>query len=85
MTHISDDVRATLTRYGFTVQPDGTFRRAIATGGTFGTGCQLVRLDASGRWLERVDGWGTVEVDTDLRRWPNDPAGALEAIGVTSD
>ena len=84
MTHISQQVANLLLQRGFKRDSSGSYRRATATGGTFGTGCLIVRMDDSGRWLERVDGWGTVEIDTDLRRWPGDPVGALEAIGATA-
>lgn len=50
---------------------DGTLTaiRMAPTGGAFGRQVQTLQLDSGGRYLERVDGWGTVLRDVDLRNY----------------
>lgn len=54
----------------------------FAPAGTISDGTRLVRLTIcpAGRYLERVDGWGNVEKDVDLRVWKNDPEGAIRRV-----
>jgi len=82
--HISDQVAAALLTKGFSLS-HGTYVRLIenyAPAGSFSAGARRVVLaiDASGRWLERQDGWGRIEKDVDLRDYTNDPDGAITAV-----
>lgn len=77
--HISERVAWHLESDGWEVHlSDGSMRaiRIAETGGAFGATCQTLQIDSGGRWLERVDGWGTVERDVDLRNYTN-PADAV--------
>lgn len=69
--HISDKVKAELVKRGFefarVLDNDAYYSRTVATGGAFGRTVETVRMDSTGRWLERVDGWNAVERDVDLR------------------
>jgi hypothetical protein len=86
--HISDLVTVELVTQGFTpvagIRHVVTFeRRAPVTAayeGALGTTIlQTITVDKTGRWLSRVDGWGTVLNDVDLRRY-NRTGGAPAAI-----
>lgn len=50
--------------------------------GTISDGTRLVTLTICerGRYLSRVDGWGKVELDVDLRDFPNEPHRAIDAV-----
>lgn len=77
--HIFDQVAEALKADGW--RRDGLiFKKRQATGGAFGVAYTILRMDGTGRWLERVDGWGAVERDVDLRNFPNDPRGAIAAV-----
>lgn len=78
--HISDEVQAVLIQRGFRTSNDATFRRTIATGGAFGSTTQIVQIDPTGRWLERVDGWGNVERDCDLRDYAGRASAAVDHV-----
>lgn len=74
--HISEQIAAALIAARFTARPikDGIeYSARIAGAAEPGTVCpdgaRIIRitLDASGRWLASVDGWGNVLVDCDLR------------------
>jgi len=54
----------------------------FADAGQFSDGARVVRLalDERGRYLERLDGWGMVEKDVDLREFEGDPVGAVKAV-----
>jgi hypothetical protein len=75
--HIADQVTAELIKQGFTVKADGSFAKIVPTGGEFDRTTLTLRMDDSGRWLERINGWGTVEADADLRNFENNPIGAI--------
>jgi len=54
----------------------------VAPAGAFGPdGARklVLRLDEQGRYLERIDGWGKVEKDVDLREF-NEAAEAIAAV-----
>lgn len=55
---------------------------AAAGGDLVPNGARVLRftIDATGRWLARVDGWGAVESDCDLRRFSRDAGGALREV-----
>ena len=83
--HISDKILAELLRTGWRHKAKDTFTKRIegyAEAGTVSNGARIVTLemDATGRWLSRVDGWGKVEKDADLRNYQNDPRGAIDAV-----
>ena len=75
--HISDQVAAELTGRGFVVD-GGHFAKRLPTGGEFGFAKVFVTISDDGRWLSKVDGWGAVEKDCDLREFSN----AAKAIGA---
>ena len=77
--HISEQVHAYLIADGWWIC-GVKFNKIFATGGLFGRQIKTLQMDKTGRWLERVDGWGNVERDVDLRNFPNDPAGAIAAV-----
>lgn len=81
--HISEQVSATLVSDGWQ-QKHHTFKKLIpnfAAAGSLSNGDRVVTLtmSASGRWLERRDGWGKVERDVDLRNY-SDPKEAIKAV-----
>lgn len=78
--HISDEVMAVLIQRDFCTSDATTYKRTIATGGAFGRTTQIVQIDPTGRWLERVDGWGTVERDVDLRDYAGRAAAAVDHV-----
>ena len=78
--HISDEVRAVLIQRGFSTSDATTYKRIIATGGTFGRATQTVQIDPTGRWLERVDGWGAVQRDVDLRDYAGRASAAVDRV-----
>jgi len=41
----------------------------MPTGGMFGEAIVTLMMDQSGRWLERVNGWGETEREIDLREY----------------
>ena len=83
--HISDRVREALVQLGFTSADGASYSRKVegaAEAGTVSDGTRMVtlRIDAiTGRWLELVNGWGTVESDLDLRDY-SDPLLAIWAL-----
>jgi len=77
--HISARVSALLRADGWAVT-GWTFKKRAPTGGQFGFQIMTLRIDETGRWFERVDGWGKVERDVDLRNYENDPAGAIKVV-----
>jgi hypothetical protein len=79
MQHISEQVERELIAQGFK-RENGAWRKSVATNGVFGQSMIILQIDASGRWLEHVDGFGRVEKDVDLRDYANDPAGAIVAV-----
>ena len=78
--HISDEARDVLIQRGFSTSDATTYKRTIATGGAFGRTTQTARIDPTGRWLERVDGWGNVERDCDLRDYAGRPGDAVDSV-----
>ena len=78
--HISDEVRAVLIQRGFSTSDATTYKRHIATGGAIGRTLQTVQIDLSGRWLERVDGWGTIQTEVDLRDYTGRAAAAVDTV-----
>ena len=81
--HMADHVAKTLLEFGWRVETPGTYAKRIpcfADAGAFSDGTRVVRLriDDGGRWLERVDGWGHVERDVDLRDY-DAPRAAINA------
>lgn len=68
--HISDEVRAALIQRGFCTSDATTYKRTT----------QTARIDPTGRWLERVDGWGNVERDCDLRDYAGRAASAVDTV-----
>lgn len=86
MKHISEQVIDRLLQDGWTNSPGMVhFRKIIpnfAPAGTVSNGARSValRVCTDGRYIERHDGWGKVERDVDLRDYPNDPNGAIEAV-----
>ena len=82
--HISDRVAQALLADGWRIaalsrKGDMSYTRTIATGGAFGRATQTLSIDLTGRWLARLDGWGTVERDVDLRDH-TDPQAAIAAV-----
>lgn len=72
MLHISDHVAMTLLDFGWRNPEPNTYTKRIrcfAEPGALSDGTRLItlRLDETGRWLERLDGWGKVERSVDLR------------------
>lgn len=83
--HIGNRVEAALLTDGWDAIGPNTFRKRIEgfeDAGTVSDGARVITLemDDSGRWLSRTSGWGTIENDVDLRRFPNDPKGAIAAV-----
>lgn len=77
--HISEQISAVLVSQGWT-QKERTFTKSFATGGAFGSALKTLQICERGRWFERVDGWGAVEKDVDLRDFPNAPEAAIAAV-----
>ena len=70
--HISDKVKNQLHIDGWAINGDDEYQRLIANfsdAGHMSSGDRMVKLtiDATGRWFSRVDGWGKVVKDVDLR------------------
>lgn len=88
MTHISEQVAQELKILGWLVAHDeqGFVAQKMINGyetpGQMSNGTRLVTLeiDSTGRWFSRVDGWGKVIKDVDLRNFSNDPQGAIDEI-----
>lgn len=84
--HISEQVAAHLVSAGFTASqaPNGDTvytGTAGTSGGAFDRPVRAtLRVDATGRWLESVDGWGNVTRDTDLRNWAGRAAEAVAHV-----
>ena len=76
--HISDQVAAELTERGFVVVHD-RFEKRLPTSGEFGLAKVFVTISDNGRWLSKVDCWGAVEKDCDLREFSN-AAKAIDAV-----
>lgn len=80
---LGEEVQTGLATRGFE-QNGETFSKRIenfAEAGTVSDGARVVtlRLDDRQRYLERVDGFGKVEADVDLRRF-QDPDDAIDAV-----
>ena len=88
MTHISEQVAHELKILGWLVAHDeqGFVAQKMINGyeatGQLSNGTRLVTLeiDSTGRWLSRVDGWGKVIKDVDLRNFPDEPQGAIDEV-----
>lgn len=79
--HIAEQVTEALVADGWNNSNHSLiFKKRLPTGGAFGFQIMTLRIDNSGRWLERVDGWGNVERGVDLRDFPNDPVSAIETV-----
>lgn len=81
--HISEQIAERLTAMGFnrtSARNDALFTKHVKTGGAFGKSLVIIRIDQTGRWLDRIDGWGTVEQTCDTRDYPDDPKGAIDAV-----
>jgi hypothetical protein len=84
--HISEQVANELLRTGWNFDDRNcTASKRIegfANAGQLSNGSRIVtlRLDAQGRYLERIDGWGGVEKDVDLRNYANNPKAAIAAV-----
>lgn len=81
--HISDQVEAELVAQGW-MNHGEEFRKLvqdIEEAGALSDGRRVVRLVIcpKGRWLERVDGWGKVEREVDLRDY-TDAKAAIKAV-----
>lgn len=82
--HIKDRLETELEQQGWVrvicqFSDDLYFRKRVedfAPAGTLSSGARVmsVRMDVTGRWLERVDGWGKVEKGIDLREFWDHPA-----------
>lgn len=86
--HIVDSLAAAFAAIRFTARPisdgmeySGRVVGAAAGGDLVPNGARVLRftIDATGRWLARVDGWGAVESDCDLRWFGDDAGAALRA------
>lgn len=86
--HISEQITAALLGAGWkqTPNPDGgqVFQllvKGMAEAGSLSNGDRMVTLemDDTGRWLTLIDGFDATK-DVDLRRFPDDPAGAITAL-----
>lgn len=81
--HISEQIAAELVSQGFEIEAGSEgrcFRKALPTGGAFGSAVTRLELCERGRWLDRQDGWGHMEREIDLRNFSNDPTGAIKAV-----
>jgi hypothetical protein len=89
MAHISEKVVAALLADGWVLNARGggveRYQKRIVgaeSGGAMvpdGARVVNVQICAIGRWFERVDGWGKIEKDVDLRNFDN-PAAAIAAV-----
>lgn len=73
--HTSEKIAELLIEDGF-VFKNGEYSKlvnGVAEAGQLSDGARVVRITISedGRWLSRVDGWGEVEKDVDLRDYYN--------------
>ena len=83
--HIETQVKNELLNEGFIETAPSVFKCLIsgfAAAGTISNGERMVTLtiDETGRWFSRVDGWGKVERDVDLRDFVHNPIGAIKAV-----
>ena len=83
--HIKDDLHNLMISENWEFDGVETYRKfvdGIEEAGTISDGSRVVILtiDGTGRWFSRVDGWGTVINDIDLRNFWGDPAGALKKV-----
>jgi hypothetical protein len=78
--HISEQIAAVLVSQGWSLGSDSAFRKKFATGGSYGSTTKTLLICEFGRWLERLDGWGVVEKDVDLRDFPDAPEAAIAAV-----
>ncbi|MED5545710.1 MAG: PLxRFG domain-containing protein [Pseudomonadota bacterium] len=85
--HIREQVSSALEGDGWKAGPtrDGQTEftkrlEGVAPAGTVSDGARVItlRMDESGRWLERLDGFDTA-TSVDLRNFPQDPQGAIAA------
>lgn len=79
MAHIAAEVVEVLTSQGFQRDGEDRLSKRVATGGQFGVTRVFVRV-VFDRYLERVDGWGTVERDVDLRNYAGRAADAVADV-----
>lgn len=82
--HISEAVAAALIADGWQ-ESHGEYRKRFAgiapAGRMAPDGARIVtlRIDASGRWLERLDGWNVAR-DCDLRNYDGRPRSAIAYV-----
>jgi hypothetical protein len=80
---ISDQVNDVLQADGWKFSSGEYSKRfeGVAEQGQMSDGARTtnLRIDETGRWLERMDGFNIAN-DVDLRRFPNDPQGAIRAV-----
>lgn len=79
--HISERVKAALIADGwlYAIAPAGHhFEKMFPTAGEHGRAKVFLLIEPCGRWFERLDGWGAVEKDVDLREFDK----AAEAIAA---
>lgn len=73
-----DQVIARLESDGWEKIAPYIWRKSFKSEGEFGRRGVLIQLD-NARYLERIDGWGKVEKDVDLRRY-EDPGEAIADV-----
>lgn len=87
--HIADSLAAAFAAIGFTARPigDGMEYSGRVVGAAMGgaivpDGARVMRftIDATGRWLASVDGWGKPERECDLRGHGDDTGAALREV-----
>lgn len=82
--HIKEQIIEELKTTGWKVQGKTAEKlvHSFSQSGTLSDGSRVVRLsiDECGRWFERLDGWGNVQKDVDLRNFENSPKAAIEAV-----
>lgn len=81
--HISQQIKDHLITDGWDdreqTNGDTLFYKRLPTGGQFGEAITTLRMDKTGRWFERVNGWGDVESEVDLRDH-SDADAAVKAV-----
>lgn len=83
--HISDKIKKELLETGWVYfEQADEYRKLIegyALAGQLSSGSRVVclNMDDTGRWFSRLDGWGKVEKDIDLRNY-SDASEAIAAV-----